>query len=286
MMLIICLIYLRIILVTLGCLRLLSLLVVLELLSWLFVILLPSTSTLNYLIIQSYFLIAGLFRVIVLPFLLIVRFLLKLGLPPFHIWFIRISRTLNKFSFSFIITIHKLLPILFLRKVLLRLFSFTIMYFRLFITGVALIRASTLFFTLIFSSIVHTIWIRFRVLLRKSFLVFYWILYRILFLILISLITFMKLEQSLLIQRRFTSKCWLLMSGIPPFIIFWIKVYLLIWLLSRVGFFMRFLIMLVRVFALTSYYRTWHYGSLVENRYIRGMSFGPLLIILIFWSLF
>jgi len=279
-------IYIVIFVTTLGCIRLLSLLIILEVISWLFVTLLPSSSTLNYLIIQSYFLIIRLSRVLFLPSILIISFLLKLGLPPFHIWFLRVSRTLNKLSFSFIITIHKLIPIIFLRKVLFRVLSFILVSLRLVITGLALVRRRTLFFTLLFSSIVHSVWILLGVLIRKSFLIFYWVIYRILFITLIRLLSFMKLEQSYLIQRIFTSKCWLLISGIPPFMLFWLKVYLLIWLAYRIGFFIGIAIIVVRVFALTSYYRTWHYGSLVEYRYIRRVSLRPILIIVIFWRLF
>jgi len=264
----------------------LSLLLILEVLSWLFVVLLPSSSTLNYLIIQSYFLIISLSRVIFLPSLIIIRFLLKLGLPPFHLWFIRISRTVDKLTFSFIITIHKLIPIIFLRKILFRVFSFILVSLSLIISGLALIRRRTLFFTLLFSSIVHSIWIILRITIRKSFLMFYWFTYSLLFITLLRLITFIRLEQSYLIQSIFTSKCWLIISGIPPFILFWLKVYLLIWLLYRIGLFITILVTFVRVFALTSYYRTWHYGSLVEHRYIRRVRLRPVLLIVIFWRLF
>jgi len=64
------------------------------------------------------------------------------------------------------------------------------------------------------------------------------------------------MDQSYLTQGTFTSKCWLLISGIPPFIIFWFKVYLLIWLIYVVGVVIGTVIMLVGVLALTSYYRT------------------------------
>jgi len=286
MMLIICITYLRVVILTIGCLRLLRLIVVLELLSWLFVIVIPSTSTLNYLIVQRYFLILRLCSVLFLPSILVIRFFIKLGMPPFHIWFIRIAITLLKRIFSFIMTVHKLLPILFIRKILLRFVSFRIVSLRLFIVGIALIRRRTLFFTLMFSSIVHTIWIIFGMFLRKSFVLFYWSRYRLLFIILIRLLRFIKIDQSYLSQSLFISKCWLLISGIPPFIIFWFKVHLVIWLVSIVGLFMRIIIILVRVFALTSYYRTWHFGSLLEYNRITLASLGPILIVLVFWRVF
>lgn len=271
---------------SIGSLRLLRLLVVLELLSWLFVILVPNTSTLNYLLVQRYFLILGIARILFLPSLLIIVFLLKLGIPPFHIWFIKIARVLNKNRFSFIITLHKLIPILFLSKVIFRIISFIIIWLRLIVVGLALISRRTLFFTLIYSSIVHSIWIILSIILSKGFVLFYWVIYRSLLVILVSLINFIKIENSYLTQRVFLSKCWLLMSGIPPFLLFWFKVYLLVWIIYLFGLFIRVVVITVRVFALTSYYRTWHFGRLLDRRIINTQIISPFIIILVFWTSF
>lgn len=271
---------------SIGSLRLLRLLVVLELLSWLFVILVPNTSTLNYLLVQRYFLILRIARILFLPSLLIIVFLLKLGIPPFHIWFIKIARVLNKNRFSFIITLHKLIPILFLSKVIFRIISFIIIWLRLIVVGLALISRRTLFFTLIYSSIVHSIWIILSIILSKGFVLFYWVIYRSLLVILISLINFIKIENSYLTQRVFLSKCWLLISGIPPFLLFWFKVYLLVWIIYLFGLFIRVVVITVRVFALTSYYRTWHFGRLLDRRIINTQIISPFIIILVFWTSF
>lgn len=271
---------------SIGSLRLLRLLVVLELLSWLFVILVPNTSTLNYLLVQRYFLILGIARILFLPSLLIIVFLLKLGIPPFHVWFIKIARVLNKNRFSFIITLHKLIPILFLSKVIFRIISFIIIWLRLIVVGLALISRRTLFFTLIYSSIVHSIWIILSIILSKGFVLFYWVIYRSLLVILVSLINFIKIENSYLTQRVFLSKCWLLISGIPPFLLFWFKVYLLVWIIYLFGLFIRVVVITVRVFALTSYYRTWHFGRLLDRRIINTQIISPFIIILVFWTSF
>jgi len=283
MILIVCITYLIVLILLIGCIRLLVLLVILEVLSWLFVIIIPNSSTLNYLIVQSYFLVMSLCSSLFFPSILIVRFLLKLGIPPFHIWFIRIAAVVNKIIFSFIITVHKLVPILFLRKILLSFVPFSLLFLRISLTGIALIRRRTLFFTLVFSSMVHTIWMRFSLFLRKSFVLLYWFIYRLLFTVLVRLLSFMKIEQSYLSQSYLLSKCWLLLSGIPPFMIFWFKVYLLFWLISSIGFFMRVFVMFIRVFALTAYYRTWHFGSLLEYSSIIEISIRPVLMVLMFW---
>jgi len=286
MMLIICLLYINILFLSLGSLSLLRLMLSLELISWIFVVLIPRNFTLNYLIVQSYFLVMGLCRVFLMPFVLIAFFLIKLGIPPFHLWFIRVARSLNKNVFVFIITIHKLVPVLFLRKVLIRYISFVVLSSRLIIVGLSLIRRRTIFFTIIFSSIVHTIWISFRIVIRKNLVILYWFSYRSLLFILLSILGFIKMDQSYLTQGTFTSKCWLLISGIPPFIIFWFKVYLLIWLIYVVGVVIGTVIMLVGVLALTSYYRTWHIGSLLEHRFIPLTFISPFLIVFMFWVRF
>lgn len=285
-MMLIIFLYIGVVSIILGSVSLLRLLVILEVLSWLFVVIIPNVSTLNYLIIQRNFFIIRLCRVLFIPFLLIISFLLKLGIPPFHIWFIRVSGYFNKKIFSFMITVHKLIPILILRKVMFRYLCFVVLSLRLIIVGVSLISSRTLFFTLLFSSIVHTTWIVFSMVLRKSFVLFYWIIYNLLFILLITLMTSIYVSQSFLYQRLILSKCWLLISGIPPFIIFWLKVYVLLWFIYTVGIFIRLFIIFVRVFALTAYYRTWHFGSLLERNTFGRISISPFTIVLIFWRLF
>jgi len=62
-----------------------------EILSWVFTILMPAYISIKYLIMQAYFTILGLMGVLWLPLLLILGLLLKIGLPPIHIWFMKIS---------------------------------------------------------------------------------------------------------------------------------------------------------------------------------------------------
>jgi len=248
--------------------------------------LLPNFFSLNYLVIQRYFLILRLVRILVFYPILVVRILIKLGLPPFHLWFVRLSRVLSKRGFAFIITLHKLLPIFLLAKILLTYISFLVFLRRIIIVGTSLSIRRTLFFTLTFSSIIHRAWIVLRVLIRKGFLLFYWFSYRGLLIILIRVLSLTKLNQAAIIQRRLTRKIWLLMSGIPPFIIFWLKVHIVIWFSFSLGFFFRIFIILVRVFALTSYYRTWHFRRILESRTVTGSFFRPLIIVLLFWGRF
>jgi len=242
--------------------------------------------SLNYLIIQRYFFLLSIFSILYAPALLTLSFIMKLGLPPFHLWFVRIARVIQKYIFLFMITLHKLLPIIFLGKTfsnLIRTFFFSS---TLFLTGFILVTRRTIFYTLVLSSIVHGVWIILSVLLRKGIVLFYWAFYRILLTTLVRLFLPPLVKQSNLSQNILSSKCWLLISGIPPFIIFWFKVYLLNWIIFNLGFLMRLIIILVRVLALTAYYRTWHLGGLLENNLIFLKTLGPISMILLFWVLF
>lgn len=222
-----------------------------------------------------------------MPIILVFSFLIKLGLPPFHAWFFRIARTLDGNTFYFMITFHKLLPLIFIRKIVFNYLSFFFIIIRLPLVGIGLLSRRTLFFTLVFSSIIHRVWIIFRRLLRKGFILFYWIVYRaLLILLMMRLSVFSKVEHSYFVQGVLRTKCWLLLSGIPPFIIFWLKVYLLFWLLNLLGLLFSVFILLTSVFALTAYYRAWHFGSIIEYRNLSNIKIGPLVALAFFWGRF
>jgi len=248
--------------------------------------LLPAFISLNYLIVQRYFLILGLCRMLYSPILLILRIFLKLGLPPFHMWFIRIARVLKKEVFIFIMTLHKILPIVFLRKFLMSYQRIVLISSVFLLIGLMLLSRRILFNTVVFSSIVHRIWIALSITLSKGFILFYWMFYSSLLSLLVILFTLPLLKQSYLTQRLLSGKSWLLIYGIPPFIIFWIKVYLLIWLIQRIRLYLILVVILIRMFALTAYYRTWQFGRLLEYRTISIKVLSPFIAVLGFWVIF
>jgi len=211
---------------------------------------------------------------------------IKLGLPPLHIWLIRIARIINKETFAFIITGHKLLPLFLLRKIIISGVSIIVFTIRLVIIGGGLFRRRTLFHTLIFSSMLNSLWICLRVLIRKRYFIIYWTIYRLLLFLLIYFLRFIKVTESSLTQRLFISNNWVLISGIPPFVMFWVKVFALTGLISSLGFTISLILIFTGVLALTSYYRTWHLGRLLESRVVKISSFGFILIFICFWSLF
>lgn len=209
-----------------------------------------------------------------------------MGLVPFHLWLLRISFFLKKSRFIFIITMHKLFPLFFLRKILLRTISITILLLRITLIGIFIIIRSTLFFTLLYRSIIHTTWIGITRLMIKGGVFFYWRFYRILLVIMLSFVVTTKVFQFSFNLSGPIGFCWLLISGIPPFFIFWIKVYIFVWLLPSLGLLYGLLFIVVRVFALTSYYRSFHFGRLLELNFFFRWKNTPLVLFLSFWGLF
>ena len=285
-LIIVFLVYLLVFLFILGFSSILSIIVFLEVLSWIFVIVIPTNLTLSYLIIQSYFLLLSLIRMLSVPVLLATRLCLKLGIPPFHMWFLRLARRLKNVPFIFLMTIHKLTPILLLSKIVFSSIAFVFLRVVLLIIMLCLLTSITLFFTLVFSSMLNSLWISLRILVRKSFLFIYWAIYRTLLIFLVFLLSFKKLDQSSFIQRFFSSSCWLLISGIPPFIIFWVKVYVLVWFLFSFGLNLSLFLIIRRVITLTAYFRTWHSGRLIELRSFSRLKNVPFILLLTFWSIF
>jgi len=176
-------------------------------------------------------------------------------------------------------------PIIFLRKIIL-FYSFFYSGLLLLLSTLILFYRRTLFFTLVFSSVLHRIWISLRVFVSKRMRILYWIYYSIVFSFLVGLFSKIKLDQSTLTQRAFLRVCWLLISGIPPFIMFWVKVYVVIWFIYLIGLSSRYLIVFTRTIALTSYFRAWHLGRLKELRIIQIRFLGPVIITILFWIFF
>jgi len=87
--------------------------------------------------------------------LLIRAIILKMGLPPFHIWFYKISFLIDKRAFLFFTTIHKIIPLFFLLKV--RAFYLLGISIRVLLISIILIvEVGGLFYVVILSSIVHS----------------------------------------------------------------------------------------------------------------------------------
>jgi hypothetical protein len=263
--------------------RLIILIFSIEILSWMFLLLIPTVVSLRYLIIQRYFLLVSIFSFLSLKEILLVGVILKLGLPPFHSWFIRITSVIVGKVFLFLSTIHKLLPLLFLRK----LISTTTIVFLsrlIVIASIYLVDTISLFSTLVFSSITHSLWIVFSSLLRLGFILIYFVLYSIVIVSLLSKFSlFHQLNQIYLISRSSRNLSWLVLSGLPPLALFWMKVGVLYWLLLNLRLLRCLILLITRVFALRGYFRAMFYRSLVLIKIITQQLEQRVIIVFIFW---
>lgn len=250
-------IYLFTLIPFLGGRNIFFLLVLIELLSWILAIIIPTSISLKYLLIQGYFIFLGLIGLLWFPLTLRLRLLLKVGLPPFHLWFFSISFYLHKNIFRFFITIHKLIPLFFLSKIATPLLY--LIRLILISSGILIFQVRDFFYTFISSSLLHTGWIIIAILLSSKTGALYWMLYSRLVIIIIAIFTFKVINLLGIEQSRLTSFSWLILSGIPPFTIFWLKLNIL-YQVCWFRFSIIILLIINSVLGLSSYFRAFHVG--------------------------
>ena len=250
-----------------------------EILSWIFLFIMPIEIVIGYLLIQAYFLIIRLSGIIISRILLALALRLKLGLPPFHSWVLRVSERLEKSQFVFITTLHKIYPIFFICLIILNIKIFLYLSFILIFSTILLINIGDSFIIFVFSSIAHRCWILFSRLVRKGFLIVYWRIYRILIVLFVrSLIR--KTIKGSLDNNYSVQLSWFILSGFPPFVLFWIKINLFLEFLKRTSLFYRTVLTLTRVIALSCYYRNWHVCSTINKKNINNPPLSGLFVLI------
>lgn len=261
------LIYLRLVLLTGGLLNILIRLFLLEIISWRFIFLLDNFSIFKYLIVQSIFLILRILGIFINPRLLILGFLVKIGLPPFHLWFINLTYLLEKWRFIFITTLHKILPLIILIKIVLLGSSIILRGLIIILRGVIILQMGSFFHVVIVSSIIHSGWIMTSYLTRIEIAIFYWRVYSFTLLVFLGRVIFFFIKFLDFRQTLFLSILWLILSGIPPFTIFWLKVNVLSLFLEK-RIIIGFIVVIVSILTLRSYYRVYHTSLSLSKRVI------------------
>lgn len=238
----------------------------LELLSWGFTFMLEKLAVFKYLLVQRFFLLIRISAVCLkMEYLLILIVLLKAGIPPFHFWFTNISVFLRKGSFAFIRTFHKVISLVLLRKVLVFSKALFLVSSFVLLRGSLLLQTRRFFFVLLVSSMVHSGWISISLSLKAELGIFYFTRYSLLMILFMYNLTF--IETLFLDQRHssFSRTIWLIVAGIPPFTVFFLKISVLTeLLLIRV---MRGLaIIFTSVLALSIYYRAYHQSIFLTKK--------------------
>lgn len=248
----------------------------LELLSWLFVIIIPETLSFIYLVIQTFFVFVAILSIIIFPFLVFWGLILKIGLPPFHGWMLTFTFIIDAIVFALLMLLHKFMPIVVFGKILSNNIQFFFVTLLILSRALLIVQFAIFFEVIFFSSIIHRGWMLLGLKVRVSFFVFYWLLYR---LFLIRFFVMTKFKEILIFnlnQRGLMLLLWLIISGLPPFIIFWLKALILIVIINIKILIIRFMLLLISIINLSAYYRCFHMAISINNN-LGSFEFSPIL---------
>ena len=190
----------------------------------------------------------------------LLRIIWKIGLPPFHFWFFRLSIDLNWIIFLVLNSWQKLLPLYILRKLQLQNWE-VIVLLSLFVAVSGTLFQSRIKKLIVFSSIFTGAWILASI-ISYSYLWFYILfIYSVLLGFFIRGFTSNKFELKesqnyfiLNLNEKFIQFLTLLViAGIPPFIGFFIKTIILVILLNS-GFLSLLIILVVTSIAIIYIY--------------------------------
>lgn len=248
--------------------NILLLILLLEVLSWLFVIVLSNNFTFYYLVIQAYFLFWRFISVFTGAYiLLIVIIFLKIGIPPFQAWALNLLSRVNKFTFWFIRSMHKLLPIMVLITLLLLNLIILIIIIIVVISSSLVIKRGRLIITISLSSISHSGWILLGRLVSISFVIFYFFIYYVLLFCFIKI--FLNRNLDAFNQRALVNSGWLFLSGIPPFIVFWLKINIIL-RMSTIRARLTFILLVWVILFIQAYYRLFSLNLKNEQNHLVG----------------
>jgi len=259
-----------------GLVRLLLCLFFVETLSWIFSLLISSLS-LKYLLVQRYFLLVRVMGALWRPSVIFLAIFLKVGLPPFQLWFIHISSLLKKWEFYFFVSVHKVFPLFILGKILLGGFWSLSSLVAIWIVGFLIIQIRRFFNIIIASSLLHSVWLILGVRFSPRIIIFYWGLYSFLIGRIFYVITFRLPWLNLSNQRMIVRLIWLVISGLPPFTLFLLKISILRTLVLIRGL-VRLMVILISVISLAFYYRAFHL-TLPLRKTLKMNRWFPLIVL-------
>ena len=163
-------------------------------------------------------------------YIIIFRIFLKLGVAPFHIWFISILKTRSLFILIILSTIQKIIPLVVLSNISIR---FDLIYMIILINTIFLLiilsRIINLNKILAVSSINNIIWILFRIIFSLKLIFIFIIIY--LFLLigvfilynLYNLNIFLQINRINYFDKLIITIIFISLGGIPPLLGFLIK---------------------------------------------------------------
>jgi len=189
------------------------LVIIIELLSWILSVFIIDTAF-KYILIQGFFITLVIIRVFFYENTLIWILLAKVGIVPFHSWYIILSKRLILLVLWMFITLHKVIPLLLLgvfldnSKIILFILTNTLV-----LTGVF-----SLFGIILLSSSSHLLWRLILISISIIIALSYWVFYT-----LISLSYMRSTSFGILILSIFLGVIFLVITGLPPFLFFSLK---------------------------------------------------------------
>jgi NADH:ubiquinone oxidoreductase subunit 2 (subunit N) len=155
--------------------------------------------------------------------------ILKLGIRPFHFWFISVIENISWLRGFILLTWQKLIPLFILSKIYQNLILFFIIL-RIFFRVFRILNSSSIRKILTLSSISHITWIRSLIFFQEFFWINYLLIYRLIFFLILPLllkrnfsslrqISFFKKNENFLLIFNFWS-----LGGLPPLIGFFPKI--------------------------------------------------------------
>lgn len=168
-----------------------------------------------------------------------IALIIKLRIPPFHLWMPILSFYLNWNIIFFLLTIQKITPFyLFSIIKIYNLIFYYLIISTAFLSTFKIINLLNFKIILIYSSINQTRWILFLILIKTSFWLIYIIIYSLIIFILTSFLTFYKSTFNFFLNNYFSLNFNLIyliiiinLARIPPlsfFLFKWIRIFILI----------------------------------------------------------
>ena len=193
---------------------------------------------------------------------IIIRLLWKIGFPPFHFWLFSLIIELDWTIFFLLSSWQKILPFFLVRKIYINFFDIFIIL-RLFVCVVRSSQQSSIKKLIIFSTIFTSSWILGSIIIFKNIWLILLRLYRILLGFFISLALSynfsrkdcLNTNQINQIDKLFLFLIFLSIAGIPPFIRFFIKVWVIFIIISFKKIFLAFLFVVSSIFIIFMYTR-------------------------------
>lgn len=227
-----------------------------ELLSWIYTLMLLTDSeevVFKYILVQRLVTLFIFNRLLfsLMPVLLL-RLLVKMGIPPFHGWVLSVIPQIRKNSSWFFLTLHKLLP-----SIVLIIISFlSSKAFLIYLVAVILlvVTRNKLVKLILLSSISHTVWVLLGIIQNLYLGLKYWSLYSLL---LLAVMGGVRIDFNLFSQFSLVLLIsWLIWAGLPPFSVFWLKLLIVLSYLHK-------WIITVLVLLVLRVYTMWMYARIL-----------------------